>query len=97
MGFDEDGVSDFRFVPAANFGEELFCDEGLELRPASLAEDLVATIFGKLSPSRQRHGTILDYGGRREFSRERGKFRKGRSDVRDEAAAHCISLVNVTS
>jgi hypothetical protein len=58
LGFSKGGVSDFRFVPAADFGEELFWDEGLELRPASLAEDLVETIFGKLSQRQQRHGTM---------------------------------------
>lgn len=38
-------MSDFRFVPAARFGEESFWDEGLELFPASLADDLVPAIL----------------------------------------------------
>ena len=38
-------MSDFRFVPAARFGEESFWDEGLEPFPASLADDLVSTIL----------------------------------------------------
>ena len=38
-------MSDFRFVPAACFGEESFWDAGLELLPASLADDLVPTIL----------------------------------------------------
>lgn len=38
-------MSDFLFVPAAGFGEESFRDEGLELFPASLADDLVPAIL----------------------------------------------------
>ena len=38
-------MSDFLFVPAAGFGEESFWDEGLELFPASLADDLVPAIL----------------------------------------------------
>jgi hypothetical protein len=38
-------VSDFLFEPGAGFGEESFWDEGLELFPASLADDLVPAIL----------------------------------------------------
>ena len=48
--FDEDGVSDFRFVPAADGGDELFRDGGLELCPASLAEDLVPAMSRSVLP-----------------------------------------------
>jgi hypothetical protein len=40
-------VSDFRFVPAARFGEESFWDKELELFSASLADDLVPAILLK--------------------------------------------------
>jgi hypothetical protein len=46
--FDENAVSDFLFVPAAGFGEESFWDEGLELFPASLADDLVPAILRRV-------------------------------------------------
>lgn len=36
---------DFLFAPAAGLGEESFWDEGLELFPASLADDLVPAIL----------------------------------------------------
>lgn len=41
-------ASDLRFVPAASLGEDLVWeDDGLELCPASLADDLVPAIMGE--------------------------------------------------
>jgi len=56
-------VSDFLFVPAAGFGEESFWDEGLELFPASLADDLVPAIFRR------------DYNDRKVTGRYKGENR----------------------
>ena len=49
LAFGVDAVSDLRFVPAAAFGEALVWDEdGLELCPASLADDLVPAMVDVL-------------------------------------------------
>jgi len=49
-------VSDFLFVPAADLGEEPFRDEGLELFPASLADDLVPAILKRSNSDRKITG-----------------------------------------
>ena len=48
LGFDVEAVSDFRLVPAAGCGEELFFADGLELCAASLEDDLVPAMLSKL-------------------------------------------------
>jgi hypothetical protein len=51
-------VSDFRFVPAADFGAELLWDKGLELCPASLADDLVPAILRSFLHGQTRREAI---------------------------------------
>ena len=54
LGLEEDAVSDFRLVPVADLGEELFWDVGLEFCAAILDDCLVLTIVKKFR-QRQRY------------------------------------------